>query len=48
MISEQDVQAYRRDGVIMVPDVLGADTLTLLRSVIAALPHKMNTRRARG
>src|SRR5205823_12626405 len=37
MISEQDVQAYRRDGVIMVPDVLGADTLTLLRSVIAEL-----------
>src|SRR3954462_2885588 len=37
MISEQDVQAYRRDGVIMVPDVLGADKLTLLRSVIAEL-----------
>ena len=27
MISESDVQAYRRDGVIVVPDVLGADTL---------------------
>ena len=27
MISEQDVQAYQRDGVIVVPDVLGADTL---------------------
>src|SRR4051794_4019732 len=37
MLSEQDVQAYRRDGVIMVPDVLGADKLTLLRSVIAEL-----------
>src|SRR5437762_12919999 len=37
MLSEQDVQAYRRDGVIMAPDVLGADTLTLLRSVIAEL-----------
>src|SRR6266849_3208032 len=37
MISEKDVQAYRRDGVIMVPDVLGADTLAQLRSVIAEL-----------
>src|SRR6266581_7796295 len=37
MISEQDVQAYKRDGVIMVPDVLGADTLAELRSVIAEL-----------
>src|ERR1700716_3369628 len=37
MISEQDVQTYQRDGVIMVPDVLGADTLAELRSVIAEL-----------
>src|SRR6202790_3257622 len=37
MISEQDVQAYRRDGVIMVPDVLDAATLTEVRSVIAEL-----------
>src|ERR1700730_17788392 len=37
MISEQDVQAYQRDGVIMVPDVLGTDTLAELRSVIAEL-----------
>src|SRR6202790_193638 len=37
MISEQDVQAYKRDGVIVVPDVLGADTLAQVRSVIAAL-----------
>src|SRR5229473_5423797 len=37
MISEKDVQAYKRDGVIMVPDVLGADTLAELRSVIAEL-----------
>jgi phytanoyl-CoA hydroxylase len=31
------VQAYKREGVIMVPDVLGADTLAQLRSVIAEL-----------
>src|SRR3981189_106853 len=37
MISEQDVQAYKRDGVIMVPDVLGTDTLAQLRSVIVEL-----------
>src|SRR6266699_3600866 len=37
MISEQDVQAYKRDGMIMVPDVLGADTLAQLRSVIEEL-----------
>src|ERR1700679_2226584 len=37
MISEQDVQTYKRDGVIVVPDVLGADTLSQLRSVIAEL-----------
>src|SRR3954451_206365 len=37
MISEQDVRAYQRDGVIVVPEVLGADTLTKLRSVIAEL-----------
>jgi phytanoyl-CoA hydroxylase len=37
MISEQDVQAYRRDGVIVVPEVLGTDTLAQLRAVIAEL-----------
>jgi ectoine hydroxylase-related dioxygenase (phytanoyl-CoA dioxygenase family) len=37
MISDRDVQAYRRDGVIVVPDVLGADTLKQMRSVIAEL-----------
>src|SRR5664279_4646703 len=37
MISEQDVLAYQRDGVIMVPDVLDASTLTEVRSVIAEL-----------
>src|ERR1700733_10958191 len=37
MISEQDVQTYKRDGVIVVPEVLGADTLAQLRSVISEL-----------
>ena len=37
MISEQDVQAYQRDGVIVVPEVLSADTLAEVRSVIAEL-----------
>src|SRR3981081_3451124 len=37
MISEVDVQAYRRDGVIVVPEGLGADTLAEVRSVIAEL-----------
>jgi len=37
MVSEDDVRAYRRDGVIVVPDVLGADTLAQLRSVMAEL-----------
>jgi ectoine hydroxylase-related dioxygenase (phytanoyl-CoA dioxygenase family) len=37
MISDSDVQAYKRDGVIIVPDVLGADTLSRLRAVIAEL-----------
>ena len=31
MISEQDVQAYKRDGVIMVPEVLDASTLSRVR-----------------
>ena len=37
MISEQDVQAYKRDGVIVVPEVLGAETLAQVRTVIAEL-----------
>src|SRR6202158_5559525 len=37
MISEEDVQAYKRDGVIVVPEVLGAHTLAEVRSVIAEL-----------
>src|ERR1700729_386269 len=35
MISEQEVQAYKRDGVIMVPEVLDAATLSHVRSVLA-------------
>ena len=27
MISEKDVQTYQRDGLIVVPEVLGTDTL---------------------
>src|SRR5580700_11811152 len=37
MISEQDVQAYKRDGVIMVPEILDASTLAEVRSVLAEL-----------
>jgi phytanoyl-CoA hydroxylase len=37
MISEKDVQTYQRDGVIVVPGVLGVDTLDQVRSVIAEL-----------
>src|SRR6266567_6987941 len=37
MMSEKDVQTYQRDGVIVVPEVLGPDTLAQVRSVIAEL-----------
>src|SRR3977135_3783452 len=37
MLSPDQVRAYKRDGVIVVPEVLGADTLAQLRSVIAEL-----------
>jgi len=37
MLSEQDVVAYRRDGVVMVPDVLDAATIEKLRRVVAEL-----------
>jgi len=37
MISEKDVLTYQRDGVIVVPEVLGADTLAYVRSVVAEL-----------
>src|ERR1700744_5039593 len=37
MISERDVQAYRRDGVIVVPEVLGKEMLAQVRTVIAEL-----------
>src|SRR5262249_11599104 len=37
MISEEMLQAYRRDGVIVVPDVLDKDTLATVRTVLAEL-----------
>jgi len=37
MISDEMVQAYRRDGVIVVPEVLDKDTLAKVRSVLAEL-----------
>src|SRR6266700_7503464 len=37
MISEEMVQAYRRDGVIVVPEVLDSGTLAQVRTVIAEL-----------
>jgi phytanoyl-CoA hydroxylase len=37
MLSEQDVAAYRRDGVVVVPDVLDASTVGDLRRVVAEL-----------
>src|ERR1700748_3412365 len=37
MISEQDVEDYKRDGVIVVHEVLSAGTLAKVRSVIAEL-----------
>jgi ectoine hydroxylase-related dioxygenase (phytanoyl-CoA dioxygenase family) len=37
MISDDDVRAYRRDGLIVVPEVLGSETLAQLRSVVAEL-----------
>lgn len=37
MIGEQEVQAYRRDGVIVVPEVLDSQTLVRIRQVVAEL-----------
>src|ERR1700752_5124779 len=37
MISDKDVQTYQRDGVIVVPEVLGTDTLSRVRSVMREL-----------
>jgi phytanoyl-CoA hydroxylase len=37
MLAEKDVAAYRRDGMIVVPDVLDAATVADLRRVIADL-----------
>src|SRR3979411_3522677 len=37
MSAGKDVQAYKRDGLIVVPEVLDTATLTKVRSVIAEL-----------
>src|SRR5512142_936425 len=37
MIAESMVEAYRRDGVVVVPEVLDAQTLQRVRGVIAEL-----------
>ena len=37
MLSEEDVRAYQRDGVIVVPEVLSPETLTEVRKVVAEL-----------
>ena len=37
MISDDLVQAYKRDGVIVVPEVLNKDTLERVRAVLAEL-----------
>ena len=37
MISDDQVRAYRRDGVIVVPNVLDAETLARLRAIVAEL-----------
>src|SRR5262245_17983419 len=37
MLSEQQVQAYKRDGVIVVPDVLDSQMLARMRHVVAEL-----------
>src|SRR5215831_17436134 len=37
MISESLVQTYRRDGVIVVPEVLDLETLGKVRSILAEL-----------
>jgi phytanoyl-CoA hydroxylase len=37
MISQTDVQTYQRDGLLVVPEVLKADTLAHIRQVVADL-----------
>ncbi|HBK07544.1 MAG TPA: phytanoyl-CoA dioxygenase [Acetobacteraceae bacterium] len=37
MLTDQDIAAYHRDGVIVVPDLLDAGTLTELRRVVAEI-----------
>ena len=37
MISDELAQAYKRDGVIVVPEVLDQETLGRVRTVLAEL-----------
>src|SRR5215471_8160402 len=37
MLSDNDVRTYRRDGVIVVPDVLSAEVLVRVRQIVAEL-----------
>lgn len=37
MISQSDVNAYQRDGLVVVPEVLGAEILAHMRNVVAEL-----------
>jgi ectoine hydroxylase-related dioxygenase (phytanoyl-CoA dioxygenase family) len=37
MISQSDVHAYQRDGLLVVPEVLGAEILAQMRQVVAEL-----------
>lgn len=37
MISDEQAQAYKRDGVIVVPEVLNQETLGKVRTVLAEL-----------
>ncbi|MBC7800099.1 MAG: phytanoyl-CoA dioxygenase family protein [Gemmatimonadaceae bacterium] len=37
MITDDDVRTYQRDGLLVVPEVLGADMLARLRAVVADL-----------
>ena len=37
MVTDDDVRAYRRDGVLIVPEVLDHDMLGRLRAVVAEL-----------
>jgi phytanoyl-CoA hydroxylase len=43
MISAETVRDYKRDGVVVIPDVLGAEALGRVRSVIAELVAAAST-----